>query len=59
MAQAGSLFTSAAVNVATFTTTFDFQLTSAAADGFAFVIQGTGSAALGAAGGWLGYEGIG
>lgn len=57
--QAGSLFTSNRVTVSGFTTTFDFRLTSAAADGFAFVIQGVGSSALGAAGGGLGYQGIG
>jgi hypothetical protein len=45
--------------VSAFTTTFDFQLTSAAADGFAFVIQGAGNTALGSGGGGLGYQGIG
>src|SRR5262245_1307370 len=57
--QAGSLFSTNAVGVEGFATMFDFQLTSAAADGFAFVIQGAGNAALGTAGGGLGYQGIG
>jgi glucose/arabinose dehydrogenase len=57
--EAGSLFSSSRVNVAAFATTFDFQLTSAAADGFAFVIQGAANTALGATGGGLGYQGIG
>jgi len=57
--QAGSVFSSSQVDVTGFATTFDFQLTSAAADGFAFVIQGAGSTALGSAGQGLGYQGIG
>jgi glucose/arabinose dehydrogenase len=57
--EAGSVFTSNQVNVSRFATTFDFQLTSAAADGFAFVIQGVGNTALGQSGGGLGYQGIG
>ena len=57
--EAGSLFTSNKVSVSGFTITFDFRLTSAAADGFAFVIQGVGSSALGTGGGGLGYQGIG
>ena len=46
------------VPVQTFTTDFTFQLTDAQADGFAFVIQNAGPAALGADGGGLGYLGI-
>lgn len=57
--QAGSAFATAAVPIDGFATTFDFRLTSALADGFAFVIQGTGPSALGSAGSGLGYEGIG
>jgi PA14 domain/Bacterial lectin/Gylcosyl hydrolase family 115 C-terminal domain len=57
--QAGSLFSTNQVNAAGFATTFDFQLTSAAADGFAFVIQGAGNTALGGSGSGLGYQGIG
>ena len=57
--QSGSLFSTSRVNIAGFATTFDFQLTSAAADGFAFVIQGAANTALGSSGSGLGYEGIG
>jgi hypothetical protein len=48
------------VNVQKFTTDFNFQDTSAAADGFAFVIQNSPSGiwATGANGGGLGYQGI-
>ena len=57
--QAGSVFSFGQVNVASFATTFDFRLTSAVADGFAFVVQGVGNTALGTAGEGLGYQGIG
>ncbi len=57
--EAASVFSSAAVSVAPFSTQFTFQLTNANADGFAFVIQGKGPTALGGAGGYLGYAGIG
>jgi hypothetical protein len=57
--EAGSVFTNSKVNVASFASTFDFRLTSPAADGFAFVIQGADPTALGTAGGGLGYQGIG
>lgn len=53
--EAGSFFTTARVGTSSFTTTFDFQLTAATADGFAFVMQGTGPNALGSTGGGLGY----
>jgi hypothetical protein len=46
------------VNIQQFTTNFSFQITggtSPTADGFAFVIQGGPSSALGPAGGGLGY----
>lgn len=56
--EAGSAFTSNLVNVDSFFTQFQFQLTNANADGFAFVIQGNGPTALGALGGGLGYQGI-
>jgi hypothetical protein len=46
------------VNVQQFTTSFDFQSTSAIADGFTFAIQGDGLTALGTAGGGLGYGGL-
>ncbi len=57
--QAGSAFSTNRVNAASFATSFDFRLTSAVADGFAFVIQGGSAMALGATGDSLGYEGIG
>jgi len=41
-----------------FEASYDFQLTNPAADGFAFVIQDQGTAAIGAAGGSLGYAGV-
>jgi tRNA A-37 threonylcarbamoyl transferase component Bud32 len=56
--QAGSAFSVRALPIARFSTQFDFQLTKAQADGFAFVIQGAGSTALGATGAGLGYAGI-
>ncbi len=45
--QAGSAFTTAKLNVASFRTEFDFQLTNASADGFAFVLQANGPHRLG------------
>src|SRR4029079_3654262 len=56
---ARSVFTTTPVNVAAFHTAFDFKLTSAQADGFAFVIQGVGPKAKGQAGPGLGYAGVG
>jgi Malectin domain/Legume lectin domain/Chitobiase/beta-hexosaminidase C-terminal domain len=55
--EAGSVFFTTPVNIATFTTNFTFQLTSAKADGFTFTIQNSsaGAAALGPYGGGLGY----
>jgi hypothetical protein len=57
--ETGSFFSAGEVNVGAFATTFDFRLTSTAADGFAFVIQGVGNTALGTGGNGLGYQGIG
>ncbi len=57
--EAASAFFVTPVNIDAFTTDFDFQLTNAAADGFAFVIQNAGVHALGPDGGSLGYAGIG
>lgn len=57
--QAGSAFASTKVDVAKFTTQFNFQLVNPNADGFTFAIQGVGATALGALGGGLGYQGIG
>jgi hypothetical protein len=56
--RAGSVFAASEVDVTGFATTFDFRLTSAVADGFAFVIQGNTNTALGAEGEGLGYQGI-
>ena len=59
--QAGSVFSTSPVDVTKFSTEFTFQLTAggSTADGFTFAIQGVGPTALGAAGGDLGYAGIG
>jgi hypothetical protein len=50
-----------AVNIQNFTTDFQFQLSSGTttADGFTWTLQNNSTAALGAAGGELGYTGIG
>jgi Legume lectin domain/Chitobiase/beta-hexosaminidase C-terminal domain/Bacterial lectin len=54
-----SAFWTQKVNVQNFTNDFAFQILNPAADGFTFTIQGVGITALGAAGGNLGYGGIG
>jgi hypothetical protein len=56
--QAGSVFSTTAVNVTSFTTAFQFQFNAGAntADGLTFTIQGNSPAALGADGGGLGYS---
>jgi hypothetical protein len=56
--QGGSAYYATRVGVASFSTTFSFQLTNANADGFAFVMQGTGSTPVGAYGSGLGYVGV-
>lgn len=56
--EAGSVFSTSAVDITKFSTQFTFQLTSAQADGFTFTIQGDGPTALGATGGGLGYQGL-
>ncbi|HEV3237958.1 MAG TPA: fibronectin type III domain-containing protein, partial [Gemmataceae bacterium] len=55
--QAGSAFSTTAIDDTDFSTQFTFQLTAGAntADGFTFTIQGTGPTALGSSGGGLGY----
>ena len=54
--EAGSGFFTAPVNVQSFTTDFSFQLTTPLGDGFTFAIHGgSAAAALGPAGGGLGY----
>ena len=57
--EAASAFYATPLNIESFATDFQFQLTNANADGFAFVIQNAGPTALGADGGSLGYAGIG
>jgi hypothetical protein len=54
-----SAFYSSPVDIQQFTTSFDFQLTNAAGDGFTFAIQGAGPTAIGGSGGGLGYFAIG
>ena len=53
--EASSAFWTTPVNVQTFTTDFQFQLTSPNADGMTFTLQGVGPTALGPFGGGLGY----
>ncbi len=60
--EAGSAFTTNAIDTASFQTSFDFQVQSVTippADGFTFTIQGNNPQALGGSGGGLGYYGIG
>ena len=54
-----SAFWTQKVNVQNFTNDFSFQIINPGADGLTFTIQGAGITALGAAGGNLGYGGIG
>jgi hypothetical protein len=56
--RAGSAFTTTKLTVVDFHTAFDFRLTSAQADGFAFVIQNGKPTARGQSGAGLGYAGI-
>jgi hypothetical protein len=56
--EGASAWYSSPVSVSSFTTDFSFQITpgtTPTADGFAFVIQGNGTTALGPTGGGLGY----
>ena len=57
--EARSVWSSAKLPITTFVTDFKFQLLNSGADGFTFAIQNTGTSAVGAAGGGLGYQGIG
>ncbi len=56
--EASSAYFMTPVDIQDFATDFDFQLTSAVADGFTFVLQNDGLTALGGRGGALGYGGI-
>ena len=56
--QAGSVFWNAPINIQAFTTSFEFQLTSAQANGFTFTIQDVAPTALGGDGAGLGYQNI-
>jgi hypothetical protein len=53
--QTGTAWFNTAVNIQSFTNNFTFQLSNANADGITFTIQNAGLAALGPAGGGLGY----
>jgi fibronectin type 3 domain-containing protein len=53
--EAGSAFSTQAVDVRKFATQFSFQLLNPNADGFTFTIQGASPTALGLMGGGLGY----
>jgi hypothetical protein len=53
--EAASAWYATPVNVQTFSGDFTFQLTAPNGDGFTFVLQNTGTAALGPSGGGLGY----
>ncbi len=53
-----SAYFSHPVDIESFTTNMDFQLTDAVADGFTFVLQNAGSKAIGTASGGLGYATI-
>jgi hypothetical protein len=58
--EAGSVFWNAPINIQAFTTTFEFQLSEAQANGFTFTIQndGAGPRALGGDSAGLGYQNI-
>ncbi len=56
--QDSSVFFKSPVNVQSFNTDFNFELTSASGDGFTFAIQNNSPTSLGANGDGLGYLGI-
>ncbi len=56
--EGASAYWTTPVNVQSFTNDFTFQLTNPSADGFTFVLQDAGLAALGTVGGGLGYAGM-
>ncbi len=57
--EAGSVFWNTPINIQAFTTSFEFQLSSAQGNGFTFTIQNVGPTALGGNSTGLGYQGIG
>jgi len=56
--EAGSVFWNAPINIQAFTTTFQFQISNAQANGFTFTIQNNAPTALGGSASGLGYGGI-
>ncbi len=56
--ETGSVYWNTPINVQSFTTDFQFQLSSAQGDGFTFTLQNTGVTTVGANGAGLGYAGI-
>ena len=58
LSEAGSVFWNAPINIQAFTTTFQFQLSNAQANGFTFTIQNVGPTALGGNSSGLGYQNI-
>ena len=56
--QGGSVWWNAPINVQAFTTSFEFQLSAAQANGFTFAIQNVGTKALGGDSAGLGYQNI-
>lgn len=57
--EAGSVFWNTPINIQSFTTDFEFQISQALGNGFTFTIQNAGPTALGADAAGLGYQGIG
>ena len=58
VSQAGSVFWNAPINIQSFTTDFEFQLSNAQGNGFTFTIQNVGPTALGGDSAGLGYQDI-
>ncbi len=56
--EAGSVFWNQPINIQSFTTTFEFQLSLAQANGFTFTVQNKAPTALGGGYSGLGYSGI-
>jgi hypothetical protein len=56
--QAASVYYSTPVDIESFTTTFDFQMTKETANGMTFILQANNPTALGANGSGLGFQNI-